>query len=81
MPTVSGAVGPRGHRETEEEQSYSAPNLLFLCRSYQSVLTGWHRLASGLVRPRLGTNRFDHLAIAEPQSVGESVSVSRSSVA
>ena len=25
----------------------STPNLLFLCRQYQSVLPGWHRLASG----------------------------------
>jgi hypothetical protein len=34
------------------------PNLLFLCGSYRSALAGRHCLASGLVRPRLDTDRF-----------------------
>jgi hypothetical protein len=34
------------------------PNLLFLCESYWSALAGWHHMASGLVRPRMDTNRL-----------------------
>ena len=32
------------------------PNLLFLCGWYRRALAGWHRLASGLVRPRKDTH-------------------------
>ena len=53
-------------------------NLLFLCVPRPRALAGWHRLASGLVRLRVDTNRFDHLAIAEPESVGESEGLSGS---
>jgi hypothetical protein len=33
----------------------------------------WHRLAPDLVRPRMNTIVFDHLAIPETESVGQSV--------
>jgi hypothetical protein len=42
-------------------------------RVMSSPLATWHCLASALVRPRMVANRFDHLAIVEPESVGESV--------
>ena len=45
------------------------------CGSYWSALAGWHRLASGLVRPRMDSHIFDHLKIAGPESAGESVGV------
>jgi hypothetical protein len=32
------------------------PNLLFPCGWYRRALAGWHRLASGLVRPREDTH-------------------------
>jgi hypothetical protein len=34
------------------------PRLMFLCESYRRALALWHRLASGLVRPRIDANRF-----------------------
>jgi hypothetical protein len=37
----------------------------------QSPMATWHRLASALVRPRMVANRFDHVAIVEPESVGK----------
>jgi hypothetical protein len=42
-------------------------------------LVTWHRLASALVRPRMVANRFDHLAIVEPESVGAESDRSRTS--
>jgi hypothetical protein len=40
-------------------------------RVMSEPLVTWHRLASALVRRRMVANRFDHVAIVEPESVGK----------